>query len=489
MKPWILLISFIVLTGSSAKTVEKRPFSVNALQYLLKRKEYDRFDFYITSYLRQHPDTAVLYLLKGYRYFEEARCLKSQRYYRNTSRTGGIPRKYPECLLTPQSRESARLKVFYNTDLIQKAFAEMRRARSIEPDRLDIYTGICHMAIEADLPDILAYEIQTLFRRFGKNDDLVKLVLEYSRKQDVTADNSGMIQLLHTVCTWYPENGEILAELGKYYYHAGKFDSAYCYIMDALERDPDNTEVIGHIIRLASIRGNFSVACSLSLQSYTISQDLLYLEQAAIFALTFDSIYAAELRAQIESLPDYVDSTSITKDLFEEYYHNTSKKVERKFFVGDLFHLNFPLFYTHYKRDNNKIAYYEYKAGAFYAYGIYDSAAYYNLNLLRVIKAEDKRGIPVLFNLAAEYYAEGKYRLSYFRFLDLYRFYNGSRDAAVRYGLGLNFEKFGDLANAQQHYLYVVKHPNEFYNNYYYLQDLAAYRLGRIRGNRLVSYR
>ena len=51
---------------------DKPPFSTSALQYLLDRKEYDRFDWYIERYLNHHPDTAILHLMKGKRYYNEA---------------------------------------------------------------------------------------------------------------------------------------------------------------------------------------------------------------------------------------------------------------------------------------------------------------------------------------------------------------------------------------------------------------------------------
>ncbi len=489
MKKLIVIITLIIFSASAKNTNEKHPFSVNALKYLLERKEYDRFDFYISSYLRQHPDTAVLHLLQGYRYFEEARCYPSREVYRREHPTGGIPRKYPKHFVTPLSHRSAKVKVAYDKDLVDKAFAAMRKARFYEPEREDIYLGLCHMAVESNQPEVVAYEIKRYIQKFGKSEELATLVSDYSRKQDVSADNNEMVTLLNAMQTWYPDNSDITAELGKYYYDAGILDSAYYFIMRALDCDKDNPRVYEHAIRLASSKGNFAKACSLSLHCYSLSDNILYLEQAALYALTFDSTRAVGLYNKIVTLPGYVDSLSIIRDIFRDYLSDPKAEIVKKFFAGELFHCNFPLFEIRYKRDRDKVSYYQYKASAFYAYAMYDSAAYYNLNLLRSISYKDKQVAAALFNLAAEYYALGKYSLSYHRFLDLCRFYKGGRDVAVRYALGLNCEQFGDLTNARRHYRYVIRHPNKQYNTTYQLQDLASTRLKEIGKDSVVSYR
>ncbi len=486
----LLLIILVTVTAVYAKNSgTRRPFSVNALRYLLERKDYERFDFYISSYLRQHPDTAILYILKGYRYFEEARSYPSREVFEFEHPTGGIPRKYPENFITPLSHSSAQVKVVYRNDMVDKAFAAMRKARFYEQDREDIYMGLCNMAVEANQPDVLAYEIKRYIQRFGKNDELVSMVVDYSRKQNAFFENRDMITLLNEMYGWFPTSGDIIAELAKYYYYTGILDSACHFVMLALESDEKNPKIYDHAIKLASSKGNFAKACSLSLHCYSISDKSLYLEQAAIFALTYDSTLALELRDRITGLPEYADTLSITEDIFKQYFSEDDSGIERKFFIGELFHCNFPLFELYYRKDRDKVAYYRYKASAFYAYAMYDSAAFYNLNLLRSISYKDKQVAPTLFNLAAEYYAMGKYRLSYHRFLDLCRFYNGRRDAAVRYALGLNCEQFGDLTNARRHFRYAATHSNKQYNDTYQLQQLASNRLRGISRNRFVSYR
>jgi hypothetical protein len=489
MKRLLLLVLITVFTASAKKPVEKQPFSVNALKYLLERKEYNRFDFYISSYLRQHPDTAILYILKGYRYFEEARCYPSQEILEYKHPTGGIPRKYPDCFITPLSLRSAQVNVVYKNPMVEKAFEAMRKARFYEPDREDIYLSLCMMAVETNQPDVLAYEIKRYVQRFGKNNELIFLVADYSRKQDAFSENKDMVHLLNEMYAWYPNSGDIIAELAKYYYHAGIADSAYFFVLRALEYDEKNPKIYDHAIRLASSRGNFAKACSLSQYCYSLSENILYLEQAALYALAFDSTLAMELRNRIVTASDYIDSLSITRDIFNECLSEECPEISRKFFTGELFHCNFPLFEIRFKRDRDKVSYYQYKASAFYAYAMYDSAAHYNLNLLRSISYEDKKVAPTLFNLAAEYYALGKYSLSYHRFLDLCRFYNGWVDAAVRYALGLNCEQFGDLTNAIQHYRYAATHPDKQYNEHYQLQQLAGNRLRELSRSRFVSYR
>ncbi len=489
MKRIIIIISLLIVSAYAADSTQKQPFSVNALKYLLQRKEYDRFDFYIGSYLRQHPDTAILYLLKGHRYFEEAQQHQERKVYRNTYSSGSIPRKYPPYLMKPEHQETVYEKIVYDTPLIDKSFEATRRARAIEPEEAAVYWSLCEMAIGVNRPDILLHEVKQYVERFGQSDSVRNLLIEFIQSQSVTPQSSDMIQLLSAMHVWYPDNREIVTTLGKYFFHAGQTDSAYHYYMQASSDEEKKVTMVEQTVRLASCNGEFSQACSLSLNIYAISKNLLHLEQAAVFALAFDSVYAARLRAEIKSAPGYADTLSITRDLFTKEYLAGRKKLKQKFFSGDLFYLNFPLFQMRYNRSKDRIAYFGNKAGAFYVCGMHDSSAYYNLNLLRTLRHDDKRGKSVLFNLAAEYYASGKYRLSYFRFLDMCRFHNGKQDAAVRYALGLNCEKFGDVTKAKRHYRYVAQNPNKQYNDLYKLQDHAKTRLEKLQKKKnLISY-
>ncbi len=490
MKLFILCIAVLTVSVCAENTVQKQPFSVSALKYLLDRKEYDRFDFYMGSYLRQHPDTAVLYLLKGHRYFKEAMQHQEKRIVRRSYSSGGIPRKYPAYLMmTPQVHETSFVTIEYNTPLIDTSFIATRRAREIEPDRIEIYWTLIRMAIEANRPDLLGYEVKLFVDHFGQSDSLRNSVISYARSEGVPSQSSDMIQLLGALFAWYPDNVDILTELGKYYYRAGKTDSAYHFYTRASTDEDKTIKMIEQNVRLASCNGRFSQACSLSLNIYALSKNLLHLELAAVFALAFDSVYAAKLHNDITSSPGYADSLSITSTLFTREYLMGRRKLKQKYFSGDLFYLNFPLFEVRYNRSRDRVAYFQDKAGAFFAFGMHDSSAYYNLNLLRTLSHKDKRGESVLFNLAAEYYAAGKYRLSYYRFLDMCRFYKGKSDAAVRYALGLNCEQFGDFTNAKRHYRWVAKYSSKKYNEEYQLQHHAQNRLKDLQKDNLISFK
>ena len=82
-----------VLTGIPmlvmAEMGQKPAFSSSGLQYLLNRREYDRFDWYINRFMERYPDTAVLHLLKGHRYFYEASESRLHTVSYSKDRTGG----------------------------------------------------------------------------------------------------------------------------------------------------------------------------------------------------------------------------------------------------------------------------------------------------------------------------------------------------------------------------------------------------------------
>lgn len=482
----LIILFFMTIPCAGAKSI-KRPFSVSALQYLLERKEYKRFDWYIASYLRQHPDTAVLYLLNGYRYFNEALYTRTQKVSYDFDRTGGIPRKYPQHLVSSQSRTNTYIQYIYDEQMLVKAFTAMKKARSLEPSRRDIYLGICRMAAQTEQGAVFFHEIDTMTRIFGWSEEIVSMVLDFMSMKKGGFDSGSVKMLLMKMLAVYPENSEVYTELGKYYFLKGELDSSYLYMLHALFYDAANNTAFKNAITLATIKNDYPAAARLALKKYEISNNPLYLEQAIIYTATFDSAWAHALYKKDTASFYYVDSLSICKWLYTQ--NQTASPPNSNFYSGELFHLNLPFFELSYKKDNDKNAYYSNKASIFYVYGVYDSAAYYNLNLVRSLQWDDAESISALYNLAAEYYAAGEFTLSYYRFLDLYRFYNKKSDNAVRYALGLNHEIFGDVANAMKHYSYVVHHPDRYYNKTFNLGELASYRLNKLRRSATFALR
>jgi len=476
------LILVLLFCNSFGKVnTDKSPFSISALQYLLHSKDYVRFDWYIQSYLNQYPDSAILHILKGYRYFNQALDSRSSKIIRINDKTGGIPRKYPEDLMPYIPNDVTHLTFVYNDKLLEKAFESMEKARFLEPERFDTYIGLYYMATQTGQLDVLSEEIHKSVSELGYKDKIENMVINTIITEGKSIDNAFKIKILQILLQMNPDNRVIETELSKYHYSAGNIDSSSYYTLKALHGDTINLKTLNNAITLASIKGNFKEASAFAQRKFKLSEKQTDLEQAVLYTFTYDSALAYSLQTRTKKLNYYNDSLSITTWLFTEPL-DSEAMLNKKYFSGDLFHLNLPLFSINYKRNMDKIEYYANKACAFYVYAIYDSAAYYNLNLLRNIKKDNILGYSALFNLAAEYYAAGEYRLSYFRFLALYKYYNGEKDCAVRYGLGVNYETFGDYANAIKEYTYVLQNSDDFNNNKYNLHDLAEYRLTRLRG-------
>lgn len=480
-KSIIILGVFAIICFPKNSLSNKRPFSVNALQWLLERKEYVRFDWYIGCYLKQHPDTAILHLLKGLRFYNEALHSRSSIRKRINDKTGGIPRNYPAPIMECFSPRDVFHTHLYNKELLEKAFSSMNTAKLLAPERLDVYFGICHIAAQTNQYAILFQEITLLLNKFGCSPNLLNLILNYISMYGETLESHSIIRLLHVLLQVKPDNPQLEINLSKYYYLSGDLDSAYYFSLKAFKHRPIDREILQNAITLAAIKGDFRQASQIAMKSYEIFTNITDFEQAIIYTLTYDSTLALQLQKRAEKKVSFIDSLSLSQWLFKKFSENNELNPTRKYFSGNLFHLNLPLNTIQYKRDNNKKTYYSNKAGIFYVYAQYDSAAHYNLILLRNIKNNTHLGYSTLYNLAAEYYAAGEFRLSYFRFLDLYKYHNGNKDCAVRYALGVNYEEFGDLASAQEQYVYVMQRSNTYYSKNWNIQRDAQYRFNRIR--------
>lgn len=481
---FILLACFSIVYTSQG---DKPPFSTSALRYLLDRKEYDRFDWYIDCYLNHHPDTAILHLMKGQRYYNEAMDTRSQDVKYIINRTGGIPRKYDKNLIESKLFSINRLHTVYNDSLLDKAFASIQYARSIEPDQEDISMRICRMAAETGRSDVLAKEVTLYTSEFGYTKETEKIIFDYVDQKWGMAADSSMILLLRNLTAYHPDESKSYMLLSNYYFLSGNVDSALAYTHHALNCDKKNLYFHQKAITLAAIKCDFAEATELALKRYEISKELIDLEQAAICAYAYDRFKGMFLYTKVLKSENAKDSATISRWLFDEFIPSHDSLNHKNLFNGNLFHLNFPLLYITYRKDLDQIGYFHNKAGALFISGLYDSAAYYNLKLITSMKKNHPLGYKALYNLAAEYFATGRYLISFQLFLWIYKYLGGWRDFSVLYALGVNYEQFGDFYHAKQQYTEIVNNSGKLKDEDKNLKELAHRRLNAIRNKRMIT--
>lgn len=466
-----------MLCASFAQAAENAPgYSGKGLEYLLNKRDYERFDWYMDVYLKRYPDTATLYLMKGYRYFDEAITFPLGKSNRLVSPSGGIPRRYPSYLV-PDSIESMDLRLFpiWNKKLLDQAFKAMRKARSFRPDRKEISHGLCQMALETGEDEVFLRELDTLSSLFPDDSSITEHILEFAQKNLWTEHRSEAKGLINRLLYNHPRNSDLLLMKSKLFYARGELDSAAASIHQAHTIEGDDREILRNAVRIEAIRGNYREASRLCRIRYALTDSLLDREQAIFFSLISDKFDSLRSSAglQRETLQD----TSVLGHL--DNYRNNARGEERAFFTGDLFHLNFPLINLHYLINENKVEYHMHMAGAFYAVSQYDSAAYHNLNLLRNLSRKDNVGFEAGYNLAAEYFAAGRKMLSFQRFLHVYNHFRRERnDSHLLYAMGVTYESFGNLGDARYFYnraLAASDKDKEIYR-------LAGYRLKTIKG-------
>jgi hypothetical protein len=228
-----------------------------------------------------------------------------------------------------------------------------------------------------------------------------------------------------------------------------------------------------------ALRGQYGRAAETARHRYALTGSQTDSLLARIFTLAADTSTAIKLP---DGTFDPKDGDADTVRIMERFLHHLEAHMGRRpeFFHDELFCLNFPLVAVAYRLSADTAAFLLHKAGLFYAAALYDSAAYYNLRLLRWGRRRHGLEYSTAFNLAAEYYAAGEYILSYVRFMDLYRYAGGHKDVGVRYALAVNCEQYGDVALAASHYRYVLAQDRKRYERYFPLRTLAAQGLSRI---------
>lgn len=472
----LFLFSVIAIGPVHARAARTPPFSVNALEYLLERSDYEKFDWYIQRYIDHYPDTAVLHLLQGYRYFQQAAgsALRSAR--APEDRTGGIPRRYPECLLVQAPQRLLYTVEYYDEALLRRAFSAMHRALQCEPDRRDIWVGMCHMAAQAGRPAMLMEKVTFGCGRFACDSQIVNIATSLSRRYHTAPGDSSMIPVLRHLLTRAPA-GMVHAELARHFLALDRTDSAAAHLRRALAADSANTDAMATAVALAAFRGEFREAARVSELRYEVTRRLADLEQAVIFASAMDTARARSLTGRALDAGLEPDSSLLVQFKAHLQMHLSQTPT---FFEGEHLPLNYPLVEVALQYSHDTLTYYQHKAGLCYASAHYDSAAWYNLRLLRAQVRKEGLDYATVFNLAAEYYASGEYLMSYVRFMDLYKHGGGRRDVGVRYGLAVNCDSYGDDGLAAFHYRYVSNRHRTNYERYWPLRTQADKRLAAL---------
>ncbi len=472
-----LALLVVFLCGLRAGGQVPPPFSTGALQYLLDRNDYERFDWYVTRYISYHPDSVVLRVLQGYRYFREAE--QTARIVNGTrnDRTGGIPRRYPEHIVRCRPRQLAFSYVKYDQYLLGLAFDAMYEALTLEPGRRDVWVTMCRMAAQAGRPDMLMKHLGWGMERFGIDSVAVQQVVDVSLTERDGSQDSTVADLLRLMANYAP-SPVVYAELARFYNQVGDRGHATAYLREAASGDSLSPAVLRAALDMAASHGDFALAHQLAARLAQMSGTDEDRSIAAVFAFA-DTVSAGELRrARTESKRN---ASALAGPAFQARllsYLNDRPEL----FEDDRFCLNFAVLALARRLGDDDERHYVHKAGLFYVCAMYDSAAYYNLQLLRWHQRNSELKYATAFNLAAEYYAAGQYLLSYLRFLDLYKYADGNRDSGVRYGLGMNCQAYGDRGQAVWHFQEVATRGRTKYDRYYPLRSLARQHLAQLRG-------
>jgi len=383
------------------------PFSASALQYLLDRNEYDRFDWYIERYIGYHPDSVVLRVLQGYRYFREAEQTARRVNGTRDDRTGGIPRRYPEHILKCRPRQLTFSYVRYDTALLSSAFDAMYVALGLEPGRRDVWVAMCRMAAQAGRPDMLMKHLGWGMDRFGIDSTTVQHVVNASQVEFDGSQDSTVANLLRLMAQYAPSPA-VYAELARFYSRVGDRGHATAYIRQAAEADSLSPAVLRAALDMAASHGDYGLAAGLADRLASLSGSAGDAQMSAVFAFA-DTVSPRELRkAHTESRRN--QARIVNADFQSRLLRYLDEPPE--LFEGDLFCLNFPLVTLARRLSGSEAQFYLHKAGLFYISAMFDSAAFYNLQLLRWDQRNDGLKYATAYNLAAEYHASGDYLMS-----------------------------------------------------------------------------
>ena len=478
--PLLVLVGVWTVASPPPSREDQRPgFSAGALQYLLDKEEYGRFDWYVERYRSRHPDSTILDILSARRFFAEASLQPHRHTFFVEDPTGGIPRRYPAPFPAPVQRGFLCNRHHYDSELMNRAFASLRSVTAREPQRGDLMLELCIMGAQANIPQLFAWDLEQYLERFGCDTAVVGVAVRYLHSVAGCGgerDRVAILEPLVGVCGKETLRGE----LARLYLALGEVDSAWNVVRAVRTDSIPDPALLRVALGIAALRRDYPGALALSLRSWELGGDPAALEQAAAFASLFDSTQALRLWERVHSDPSFCDTLSLARRFFPA--DSGSVGIENGLFTDSLWYLNYPLVDRDFILRQDTVAYYHYQAASYYLAARYDSAAWYNLRLLRILRESEGLGVDALFNLAAEHFASGNHLMSYLRFLDLYRFFGGEHDPQVRYGLGVNYEQFGDYGRARPHYQFVVTAPTASGA----LREQALWRLqnlGRAQGS------
>jgi Flp pilus assembly protein TadD len=179
--------------------------------------------------------------------------------------------KKDQYLPFPEPGRNTEVDVVYDQALFDEALAEVRKAISLAPQRLDLRYSECYLLTDAGENQKAAAAIYRTIESFPGRADIAPTLASYGNERLARGDVPGALKLLGVVATAFPDDPAVLASYGTVLAWSGQVEEGLVALDRAAELNPRDAEISRKRGTVGLLAQDFTRARSAFLRAHLLS--------------------------------------------------------------------------------------------------------------------------------------------------------------------------------------------------------------------------
>lgn len=173
----------------------------------------------------------------------------------------------------PKPGENTKIDVVYDSELLEEALSEVRKAIRLAPQRIDLRYSECYLLTDAGLIQKAAAAIFRTTESFPGRPAMASTLASYGNERVVRGDAAGGATLLGVVATAFPDDAESLAAYATALAHTGRRDEALAKLDRAVKLGERDVQIQRKAGIVSLLSRDFARARTAYLRAHLLSHD------------------------------------------------------------------------------------------------------------------------------------------------------------------------------------------------------------------------
>ena len=246
-----MTLSCILVAASlswNSALAETTDFS--AVEASIKDSKLDRAEVLVDAILKKEPDNVNALMYKGNILFFKGSNAGKIQLYGNED----------ESIYDSSIGEIGEGSSLTSPEVAKNVAVYFKRALEKAPQRMDIQLGLCWTYANAGMKDELIARFPALRKYSGNKPDLQYNMGDYAR---VIVDNYSFddgIAVYREIARLYPNDGNIINDIGAMYMKSGNLDRALKYFKQAASKKNRDDSTLANLALASAVAGDYDLA-------------------------------------------------------------------------------------------------------------------------------------------------------------------------------------------------------------------------------------